>query len=57
MKQEVRIKVHRTEKISPISGNAPNPQNPPKGENKKNKDKPFCELLDEVIKKAYPNLR
>lgn len=43
--------------ISPVSGNAPNPQNPPKGENKKNKDKPFCELLDEVIKKAYPNAR
>lgn len=38
-------------------GSYPRPKKNKTYKPKNNKDKPFCVLLGEVIKKAYPNLR
>lgn len=53
--------MNKTENITPASGNPQRPQEPPQAGNKKNTDKPFCFVLQDIIteaaKRAYPNLR
>jgi hypothetical protein len=50
-------KVHKTEKITPAQGNPQRVKEPVQAGSKKDTDKHFCNLLEEVINKAYPHLR
>lgn len=45
------------EKSPSVSDNPRQAKDPPKSSAKEKQDKPFNLVLDEVIKKAYPNLR
>lgn len=49
--------MHKTEKITPAKGNPQRVKEPVQVGNKKETDKPFCFVLDDIIKKAYPNMR
>ncbi len=49
--------MNKTEKIAPAQDNPRRVKEPVQAGNKKNTDKPFCYVLDDIIKKAYPNMR
>ncbi len=49
--------MHKTEKITPAQNNSQRVKEPVQAVSKKETDKPFCFVLDDIIKKAYPNLR
>lgn len=49
--------MHKTEKITPAQDNPQRVKEPVQAGSKKETDKPFCFVLDDIIKKAYPNLR
>lgn len=49
--------MNKTEKITPARGNPQRVKEPAKAGSKKDTDKPFCFVLDDIIKKAYPNSR
>ena len=50
-------KVHKTEKITPAQDNPQRVKESVQAGSKKETDKPFCYVLDDIIKKAYPNMR
>ena len=45
------------ERSPSVSGNPQQTKNQPKSSAKEKQDKPFNLVLEEIIKKAYPNLR
>lgn len=49
--------MHKIEKITPAQDNPQRIKEPVQAGQKNNEDKPFCYLLEEVIKEAYPHLR
>ena len=49
--------MNKTEKITPVQDNPQRVKEPVQAGSKKEADRPFCDLLEEVIKKAYPHLR
>ena len=49
--------MHKTEKITPAQDNPQRVKEPVQAGSKKETDKPFCFVLDDVIRKTYPNSR
>lgn len=49
--------MNKTEKITPAQDNPQRVKEPVQAGSKKKTDKHFCDLLEEVINKAYPHLR
>ena len=45
------------EKITPVQGNPQRVKEPVQTGHKNNTDKPFLDVIEEVIDKAYPHLR
>lgn len=49
--------MNKTEKITPAQDNPQRVKEPVQAGSKKDTDKHFCDVLNDVIKKAYPNMR
>lgn len=49
--------MHKTEKITPAQDNPQRVKEPVQAGSKKDSDKPFLDVIEEVINKAYPHLR
>ena len=49
--------MHKIEKIPPVQANPQRIKEPVQAGHKNNTDKPFLDVFEEVIDKAYPHLR